>query len=247
MNTLVDKEIYELNFQKIWFNYDFDEIYMYLKEYWSKYRNYNLIIKFLRKNNPKKILDLGCGVVSVGSLLIKDFPESKIIGIDPLMDEYKRLYDLDKNISWEKGYAESIPYNDNFFDAVISSNALDHVEDLKSSLVEIHRIIKNNGMFILNVHVFGENTTFRNVGHPHNPTPDKLQKLLIDLNFKILFKSIKTNIPTGLSGYIDMKVNKRHSNLKIYYSYSLKNILKCLFKKIINSGYIGELTLICKK
>lgn len=53
-----------------------------------------------------------------------------------------------------RGVGENIPFPDEFFDAVFCSNALDHVEDPKKTVEEIHRVLKKGGYFILTVEIF---------------------------------------------------------------------------------------------
>lgn len=48
--------------------------------------------------------------------------------------------------------AEKMPFADAFFDAVISVNAIDHVDDFAAVALEIKRILKSNGLFCMHVH-----------------------------------------------------------------------------------------------
>jgi ubiquinone/menaquinone biosynthesis C-methylase UbiE len=53
------------------------------------------------------------------------------------------LYEYDvKVISFG---AEKLPYPDNYFDAVLSVNALDHVDDFDQVAAEIQRVVKPGG------------------------------------------------------------------------------------------------------
>lgn len=48
--------------------------------------------------------------------------------------------------------AEKIPVEDNFFDAVISVNAIDHVDDFGAVAAEITRVLRPDGILRLEVH-----------------------------------------------------------------------------------------------
>ncbi|MCX6717342.1 MAG: class I SAM-dependent methyltransferase [Candidatus Taylorbacteria bacterium] len=48
--------------------------------------------------------------------------------------------------------SENIPINDNFFDVVISVNAIDHVDDLLKTSLEIKRVLKKDGILRMHVH-----------------------------------------------------------------------------------------------
>lgn len=95
-----------------------------------------------------RILDVGCGPVPY-SLELTD---CEIWGIDPLIDMYKRLnLPMDKysdRYTVVSAPAESMPFEDNFFDAIISVNAIDHVDDLPSVAGEITRVLRPGGIFI---------------------------------------------------------------------------------------------------
>ena len=45
--------------------------------------------------------------------------------------------------------AESIPFQDSYFDIVSSFNSLDHVADIQASISEIKRVLKLGGFFLL--------------------------------------------------------------------------------------------------
>lgn len=94
----------------------------------------------------KKILDIGCG--PRGSL--EWTPESSIcFGLDPLADQYLRLNGGRHRMTYVTANAESIPFDAGYFDFVSSFNSLDHVDDLDRVLLEIERILKTGGDFLL--------------------------------------------------------------------------------------------------
>ena len=98
-------------------------------------------------NQNLKILDIGCGNCQMLDKL-KDLGH-QVYGLDlsPLrvLKNRKKL----KNI--EFGYAEEIPFEDNFFDIVIAQEVLEHVFDLKKALSEIKRVLKQNGKTYIQV------------------------------------------------------------------------------------------------
>ncbi|MBW4489254.1 MAG: bifunctional 2-polyprenyl-6-hydroxyphenol methylase/3-demethylubiquinol 3-O-methyltransferase UbiG [Trichocoleus desertorum ATA4-8-CV12] len=50
-------------------------------------------------------------------------------------------------IAYQHGYAEALPYLDNAFDVVVCVDVLEHVDDLKQTIAEIHRVLKPGGTF----------------------------------------------------------------------------------------------------
>lgn len=91
----------------------------------------------------KKVLEVGCGPLAP----IIQFRRCARHGLDPLLDLYVRcgwpLYDY--GVTFVNARAESMPYVDSYFDAVISVNALDHVDDFAQVASEVQRVVKLGG------------------------------------------------------------------------------------------------------
>ena len=98
----------------------------------------------------KRLLDIGCG--PLGSLAWADNAAERV-GVDPLADRYARLNrHLDGMIFVQAG-SEDIPYGDGHFDVVSIFNALDHVEDVDSSISEAVRVLAPGGDLLLIVEI----------------------------------------------------------------------------------------------
>jgi len=69
----------------------------------------------------------------------------------------KTGYGRSKNIRFFKGKAENLPFEDNFFDAVIVSFVLCSVNSLEKTIEEIERVLKPGGKFIVLEHVRSNN------------------------------------------------------------------------------------------
>jgi ubiquinone/menaquinone biosynthesis C-methylase UbiE len=87
---------------------------------------------------------------------------------------WRNLVPLGRSFKFEKMDAQSIPYADQTFDAVIANHMLYHVPDRKSALVEMHRVLKNDG--VLFASTVGANHMRKMYGWlkciNHNPRPD---------------------------------------------------------------------------
>jgi ubiquinone/menaquinone biosynthesis C-methylase UbiE len=156
------KQDKELTFQKQWKQFPWPEVLGKLREYWSSYRYIHEILECIELDESKRVLDVGCGVVSVLNIL----PGIRY-GIDPLVDQYKKLYPLDKNITWKKNHGEKISFEDSFFDVVFCSNVLDHTENPKVVMSEMRRVLKTNGKLVLTIDIFSDKRT-RDLAHPHS-------------------------------------------------------------------------------
>lgn len=99
-----------------------------------------------------RLLDVGAGPFP--SALA--FEDAEVYSLDPLLPQYSasgfplHLYEVRNRFIVAP--AEAIPVEDGFFDAVISVNAIDHVDNFECSALEIQRVLKTNGMFRMHVH-----------------------------------------------------------------------------------------------
>jgi SAM-dependent methyltransferase len=99
----------------------------------------------------KKLLDIGSGP-HPSALCFKG---AQLYCLDPLLPQYLEIgfpihyYEKAKFVC---GKSESIPFPDNFFDAIISVNAIDHVDDIKKTAMEIQRVLKKNGKIRMHIH-----------------------------------------------------------------------------------------------
>lgn len=142
------------------------------QEYWYRYRHLNDILGILRLNDQSRILDVGCGI----STVLHYLPGVRY-GIDPLGERYKTIYRYPLGIEIRAGHGENLPFEDSSFDAVFSSNCIDHTEHPVETIHQIQRILKPNGFFVLTCEVFAQNLGARNEGHPHSLTADSLLQL----------------------------------------------------------------------
>jgi len=73
----------------------------------------------------------------------------QLYGCDVGAEEYRSFYDFANLKYTQITHPYLLPYDDNFFDAVIGSAALEHVPNDSQSLTEIYRILKPGGVFIM--------------------------------------------------------------------------------------------------
>ena len=97
----------------------------------------------------QRVLEVGCGPLAP----ILQFNGCTRHCADPLTDAYLAagwpLYDYDAKFINTGG--ESMPYRDGYFDAVISVNALDHVDNFEQTAREMERVVKPGGRIYIDV------------------------------------------------------------------------------------------------
>lgn len=111
------------------------------------------IFQEIERKKPKKILDAGCGRgFYVHAVSLFPFPQ-EIHGID-LNKTYiakAKSFSTDKRIQLKQASIYTTGFPSGYFDCIIFSEVLEHLEDEKKALKELKRILNKNGIIILTV------------------------------------------------------------------------------------------------
>ena len=174
------KYIIELEFQKEYVKQFRENIPLWL-EHNTKYRYLDEIKKICKIGANTKILDVGCGISS-----ILHYIDGKRYGIDPLADEYKKIYSYPTGIKISQGCGEDIPFPNKHFSVVFCCNVLDHVTNPEKTIDEILRVLVPGGYFVLTVEIFNEKRD-RDSAHPHSFTKADANSL-VRRKFKKIFE-----------------------------------------------------------
>ncbi len=102
----------------------------------------------------EKVLDCGCGDGFYIMVLRELYPSLEITGIDydeKILDKAKKYIKQDGITKLIKSEVYDLPFKDNYFDKIILSEVLEHLENENSGLKEIYRVLKKNGRLIITV------------------------------------------------------------------------------------------------
>jgi SAM-dependent methyltransferase len=113
------------------------------------------------------VLDVGCGSGRLSISIARARPHLTIVGLDNFSAGYIRghsatnternfrLAGIAERATVRPGDMRVMPFADASFDAAASSAAIDHLEpvDLRTTLGEVHRVLKPGGQFLLLVTV----------------------------------------------------------------------------------------------
>ncbi len=201
----------------------------------GSYSRLNFLIKQCAVN--MKVLNIG-----VGSGVLEQIALSKNIDIYTVDPSEKAIIRMQEQIGIKKakvGYSQNIPFDDNFFDVVIMSEVLEHLDDdvLLATINDVNRVIKKNGKFIGTV-PYNENLNeqlvicpkcgepFHRWGHIQSFEEERLGLLLKDkfthifmkpklfINWKTL--NIKGKIVSVLN-YLAYRAKIKNSGLNLFF------------------------------
>jgi len=151
------KEEWDKSYQKKQ-NYVFypnEEIIRFISRYIKKRIGIN---KYEIKRNMEKCLDLGCGIGR--HIIYLDELGFNVFGIDiscEAINFARKWFDyIGKEYLKDKlyiGTSSKMPFNDNYFDFIISHGVLDSMafDVAKKSISEVYRVLKKGGLFYFDV------------------------------------------------------------------------------------------------
>lgn len=120
-----------------------------IDRYWRK-----RAIGKLKKASPQLILDVATGTADLAIAAMKLNPK-KIIGIDlseqmvAIGREKVAKKGLADKIELQTGDSENLPFQSNYFDAVIVSFGVRNFENLEKGLSDIHRVLNGGGTLVV--------------------------------------------------------------------------------------------------
>ncbi len=106
-------------------------------------------IEIISKNNFSA-LDVSCGT-GEGLLILRKKTNGKIAGVD-LSEEMLKIAKQKfsgKNIELKKASVDDIPYKDESFDVVLSTEAFHHYPNPENAVKEMIRVLKKGGELII--------------------------------------------------------------------------------------------------
>ncbi len=177
------------------------------------------IVKIFKKHGVKKILDLGCGSGRHTVYLAKR--GFQVYGVDiskegiKITKEWIKKEKLRANLKIGSIYRK-LPYQDNFFDAIISTNTIHHakIETIRKAIQEIERVLKPKGLIFITI----RKRKFRKFW-PKYTIIEKYGKQ--KARYKVIGPRMYTPIAGGEKGLIHYLFNKElirkeFKNFKIY-------------------------------
>jgi ubiquinone/menaquinone biosynthesis C-methylase UbiE len=162
-----------------------DENYIRIKNSYFNYRNRKTAIKqcfykHVKYNEDLILVDVGVGISPVTPqpecTLFMDFAEEAL------------NYLQQKGYQAKYGDIIDLPLETNYADVIFCSEVLEHVQDYKTALKEMHRTLKNGGHLILTIPVHQKYWDFEDehASHVQRFDPELLSQDITDVGFRIV-------------------------------------------------------------
>lgn len=140
-------------------------------------------------DDESTILEVGCGTGIYSTHWVK--PSIKFYGLDISRGMLRRAATKIDSVSdktlFIEGDAEHLPFRDASFDAVLSVNSIEHLDDIPIALKEMKRVCREGGKIVLSV---------------PNGNPSKYRKKMVGLLYMFLFQMFKkSNMPKTHRSY----------------------------------------------
>jgi len=201
-------------------------------EYLRHLAAYNFAKNYVKEKN---VLEIGCGT-GYGTYFLSKYA-SNIVGVDISEDviQYCKMKYKKENLSFKHINGNELPFSNSSFDVCISFQVIEHINSNKvlDWLLEIRRILKDNGKFILST----PNKRLRllplqkpwNPEHKKEYTDKGLSKVL-----KKVFSSVEIY---GLFGTEEIqaieKERVKQKPLNVYVKHPLYSLLKTLSPSLV--------------
>ena len=100
-----------------------------------------------------RVLDIGCGTGTLGTLIKRFHPDVEVVGIDPdpnaLARARRKAAKAGVSIQFDQGFGDDLPYGEASFDRVFSSFMFHHLppDEKGKTLRAVRRVLRPGGAF----------------------------------------------------------------------------------------------------
>ena len=192
--------------------------YFVKKVFWDRI---NTAVKFSDINDKSMVLDIGCNTGHLLKKINELDTKCKCWGID--VEEKISTLKI-KNCQFKVEDIKKTSFGNEYFSTIFALDILEHIKDIDNAILEIHRVLKPDGVFIL-----------------CGPTESFFYKLCRFFQFGIFNKNVKSEKP-GFRGEIDF----HHHTIYDLEKKFMQNKFKVINKKSIPGFPLPDLFRVTK-
>ncbi|OGD71330.1 hypothetical protein A3A84_03880 [Candidatus Collierbacteria bacterium RIFCSPLOWO2_01_FULL_50_23] len=210
--------------------YKFNEVERF---HWWWAGRQELIKDLLRENQPKKILDIGCGTGETLTFLKTVFPKATLFGVDVLAEAVR--FTIQRGHAAKKADALNLPFKDNSFDAILLLDVIEHIKNDSAIIKEAKRVVKPGGVIVITAPAlqFIWSAHDENQGHFRRYTRHRLLELARKNKMKVSFLSYFNFFLSPI--ITPIRVMSRLPIFKKYGEYDSRLNYKVAYNKVINT------------
>lgn len=206
---------------------------------------YNRLYKPVEYYNGN-ILEIGCGYGHFSNFIWNK--KRFIVSLDINRSNIVNAKQLYPNLTLCQGDAEKLPFTDNSFDIVVSIETFEHLTNIKSHLLEVRRILTDEGIYLLKTPnklwdtpywLIFRKWSYKELKKPGNHISTKtyfgLKRILTQHGFKVTFVSFNQISKIRKKKLISRIIFCLFENLHGYLPFFLQLPLFCVAKKKLRS------------
>lgn len=120
----------------------------FLQKYWHM-RKWHHLKEFFSGIEGESLLDIGCADGTTTRQLQKIIPRARIVGVDYYKSAIDYANKKKGKIKFVYGDVHKLPFGNNSFDIACAIETLEHLENPKTALKEIYRVLKPKGYLLI--------------------------------------------------------------------------------------------------
>jgi trans-aconitate 2-methyltransferase len=104
------------------------------------------LVEKINLNNPKNVIDIGCGPGNSTQILVNKWPNCNVVGLDSSKSMIEKAKNDYPNQTWIHGKAENIP-DDERYSLVFSNASLQWMDEHEMLIPRLWNVVDDNGVF----------------------------------------------------------------------------------------------------
>ncbi len=145
--------------------------------------DHSVVREYYRRLGPAQIvLDLGCGCGDMGRW--KPSPSIVVYGVDknPPLVAAASAYEKTQALDLDQG---ALPFADNFFDAAVAKDILEHLLNPGTLLQDVRRVLRLDGRLLVSVPMPRARVVWNDYTHVRGFTKTAARQILEDNGFEV--------------------------------------------------------------
>jgi ubiquinone/menaquinone biosynthesis C-methylase UbiE len=112
---------------------------------------HDAVIRVLRRARPARVLDVGCGTALLAARVERELPGARVVGCDFSRGMLARAAAEGRLARRVQASAQALPFGDEHFDAVVSTEAFHWFPEPRAALAEMRRVLVPGGRLLVSL------------------------------------------------------------------------------------------------